>query len=91
MSRSYRKTPSMNVVKPASYMKAKFNRAFRHNQALDFPSGSAYRKAYESWNIHDWRVVGVSYKSFRNDLFKSGNYINEESCRQLYDRWYIRK
>jgi len=54
MSRSYRKTP---IVKDGrtpgpKWAKRKANKKVRHMSNL--PSGKAYKKANESWDIHDF-------------------------------------
>ena len=50
MSRSYKKV--VGWCDSSSFMKRKFNRAFRRN-TFDFPSGKVYRKQYCSYDIID--------------------------------------
>lgn len=52
MSRSRKKHPLIQCCGDKS-LKKMFNRRFRRNKDLDFPSGSAYRKTNESWEICD--------------------------------------
>ncbi len=52
MSRSYKKTVGWCDSQPV--IKRKFNRAFRRN-TFDFPSGKAYKKKYNSYDIADWK------------------------------------
>lgn len=91
MSRSYKHTPSCNCIKPDSSMKRIFNRKLRRTGQLDIPSGNAYRKMNESWEIHDWRVVGYSYARFRDHCIEHDPEFDERTCREEYDKWYRRK
>lgn len=52
MSRSRKKHPLIQCCGDKSLKKI-FNRRFRRNKDLDFPSGSAYRKTNESWELCD--------------------------------------
>jgi len=52
MSRSRKKHPLIQCCGDTSLKKI-FNRRFRHKKDLDFPSGNAYRKTNESWEICD--------------------------------------
>lgn len=52
MSRSRKKHPLIKCAGDKSLKKI-FNRRFRHKKDLDFPSGNAYRKTNESWEICD--------------------------------------
>ena len=52
MSRSYRHTPIVKIpCGPTKISKRLANKAARHK---DIPSGCAYRKVYDSWNIFDY-------------------------------------
>ena len=55
MSRSRKKHPICQICGDKSY-KTIYNRRFRHKKDLDFPSGNAYRKTGESYDICDWKV-----------------------------------
>ena len=52
MSRSRKHQPLIKCAGDKSYKKI-FNRRFRRKKDLDFPSGNAYRRANESWDICD--------------------------------------
>lgn len=52
MSRSRKKHPLIKCCGDKSFKKL-FNRRFRRNKDLDFPSGNAYRKTNESLEICD--------------------------------------
>lgn len=52
MSRSRKKNPIIKTAGDKSLKKI-FNRRFRRNNELDFPSGNAYRKTNEPWEIAD--------------------------------------
>lgn len=52
MSRSRKKHPLIQCCGDKS-LKKTFNRRFRRKKDLDFPSGNAYRKTNESWEICD--------------------------------------
>lgn len=60
MSRSRKKHPLIKCAGDKSLKKI-FNRRFRRNKDLDFPSGNAYRKTNESWEICD--IVMGYFKS----------------------------
>ena len=50
MSRSFKKHPGHYDRSP--FMKAKANEKIRHYK--DLPNGMAYKKVFESYNIHDY-------------------------------------
>lgn len=52
MSRSRKKHPLIQCAGDKGFKKI-FNRRFRHKKDLDFPSGNAYRKTNNSWEIAD--------------------------------------
>lgn len=52
MSRSRKKHPLIQGCGDKSLKKI-YNRRFRHQNDLDFPSGNAYRKTNDSWEICD--------------------------------------
>lgn len=52
MSRSRKKHPLIKCAGDKGFKKL-FNRRFRRKKDLDFPSGNAYRKTNESWDICD--------------------------------------
>ena len=52
MSRSRKKHPLIKCAGDKGFKKI-FNRKFRRKKDLNFPSGNAYRKANESWEISD--------------------------------------
>jgi len=58
MSRSYKKFPGHCDRCP--FMKAKANEKIRHTKNV--PNGMAYKKFFESYNIHDykWVIFGAS-------------------------------
>lgn len=60
MSRSRKKHPLIQCCGDKSFKKI-FNRRFRRKKDLDFPSGNAYRKTNESWEICD--IVMGYFKS----------------------------
>ena len=91
MSRSYKKTPSCHVVKRDGWYKKHYNRKLRRTHLLDIPSGNAYRKMNESWNIDDFHEVGLSYERFRDSQIRMGNYIDEPTSKMQYREWYLRK
>lgn len=98
MSRSRKKTPSCHVIAKQSDFKKIFNRRLRRNFVMDenegvsaIPDGNAYRRMNESYNIDNYTEVGLTYEEFRASLLKRGTFVNEKTCRQDYERWYLRK
>ena len=71
MSRSQKKNPLVLIGDKSC--KKLFNRRFRHQNELDFPSGNAYRKTNCSWDI----------KELAFGYFK-GEDIPEEPCSYQY-------
>lgn len=61
MSRSRKKHPLIQGCGDKSLKKI-YNRRFRHQNDLDFPSGNAYRKTNNSWEICD-----ILFGYFRHD------------------------
>ena len=59
MSRSYKKLPVCKDGGPKwnKFAKRVANKKVRNTPVI--PNGRAYKKVYETWNIHDW----VSYKN----------------------------
>lgn len=92
MSRSYKKTPSCHVVGRDGRMKKVFSRRVRRTTDPDgVPNGGAYRKMNETWDISDCHEVGLSYGEFRKQCIEFGQYEDERSCRNQYEKWYLRK
>jgi len=66
MSRSYRHRPFIGIACTDKTAKKRFNRRFRRTVKDDFPSGSAYRKYNETYDISD----GKSYIHDEKDMRK---------------------
>ena len=62
MSRSYKKHPR---VKDSAdkFMKKYANKKIR--RAKDIPSGKAYKKVFESWDISDWNWIWIKKKKLK--------------------------
>lgn len=65
MSRSQKKHPLIQCCGDKG-LKIFFNRNFRHQNNLDFPSGSAYRKVNKSWEICDVLMGYFTVKEIPN-------------------------
>lgn len=91
MSRSRKKTPCCNVVKPQGDWKRIFNRRVRRNRDLYLPSGNWYRKMNESYLIHDWTVVGVTFLRYSTATNGFADDRTLEEKRLDYEHYYIRK
>lgn len=89
MSRSRKKTPCCNVVKPDGSWKRYFNRKVRHSGGLDVPSGNYYRRMNESYRIHDCRDVGRTFLDY--STIRTPGMVPELHTRDFYERCYIRK
>lgn len=61
MSRSRKKHPWASCIGDKSNKKL-FNRKFRHTANLDFPSGGAYKKTNDSYEICEFKVYGEDWK-----------------------------
>lgn len=65
MSRSYKKTPVIKDGHSGKVAKSYANRKVRHYKNV-LANGKAYRKVYESYDIHD-SIFRYSYESFKKD------------------------
>lgn len=92
MSRSRKKTPSAHIVKKQGWMKAKLSRRVRKfGKASDITDGNACRKLNDSYDIADWHDTWTSFEDFKRQQKNWGRYVDEEQCRNDYERWYKRK
>lgn len=79
MSRSYKKTPVCKEGnRSKKWGKRKANRKVRKTTGLGGKS-NLYRKAYESWNICDYRT------------FKERDVNMKEKDLNFWKKWYLRK
>lgn len=86
MSKSYKKTP---ICKDRNkYGKRQANKVVR--RTFDIKSGSSYKKAYCSYNIHDYYSYSnfEDYKEFRRKL---GFNETEEKMYKDWHKYYVRK
>lgn len=73
MSRSYKKTPiAKDSIKSSANNKRIANRVYRHNNKMELHQRKAYRKHYETWEIHDYVSL----------------YTKEQAIKDYYDREY---
>lgn len=73
MSRSYKKTPiTKDSIKSSANNKRIANRVYRHNNKMELHQRKAYRKHYETWEIHDYVSL----------------YTREQAIKDYYDREY---
>ena len=83
MSRSYKKSP---ICTDYSRKNTKDQKRFANRKvrrAMNVPNGKAYRKYYESWEIHDW----ISRQTLREticDYYTSGYWDSKGN----WNRWY---
>ena len=91
MSRSRKKTPCCNGVKPDGSWKAIYNRKVRRNRDPYFPNGNCYRKMNESYNIHEWRVVGTTFLQYQTPTNIYGHDRTLDEKRLDYERYFLRK
>ena len=83
MSRSYKKSPVCTDYSRGNTKDQKRFANRRARRAKDVPNGKAYRKYYESWEIHDWicrQTLGEAIHSYytRGYWDSKGN----------WNRWY---
>ena len=79
MSRSYKHHPFCTDRKDgAKWWKNQANRKVRHT--MEIPNGKAYRKVYNSWNIHDY----IWYES----RYGAAAWYNRHVTHGLYSWWY---
>lgn len=104
MSRSYKKTPYCGDNK-SNGMKKVANHKVRRllkNPDVDFPH-KAYRKAFCSWDICDYKYIQSSFESYYRDelrrwaewrrysWYKEKPKPTREECWKDYCKIYIRK
>lgn len=89
MSRSYRHSDIMPCACNKS-LKKLYNRRFRrtHKNDTDFPSGNAYRKTNDSWEIVDMKI-DIDWPGFRDDSIEF--FDSEEECFAHWKRCYKSK
>ena len=88
MSRSYKHTPVFKGGKSKHgkrYANKVVRRQARQNPE-NAPTGksNAYRKAYESWNVCDYRFWG-------GPIWREESYFNLRGRRELWEKCYRRK
>lgn len=80
MSRSWKKNKWSKVGDPS--FKKIFNRKIRRNSKyMDLPSGNAYRKVNDSWDICDYR-----FRHEKKDLENWNLYDTDEELERQYRR-----
>lgn len=87
MGKTYRKAGFIKIGDPS--FKKLFNRKLRRTTKEDVesvPSGGAYRKMNDSWDICDAKW-GVSWEEFRDDYLPSW-YGTEDELRSYWKRHY---
>lgn len=88
MSRSYRKHCIIKCAGDTSNKKL-FNRRLRRcNKFQDIPSGKAYRKCNESWDIYDY-ISRYSYNVFKKYNLES--FDSEKDCYKYWKKYYRSK
>ena len=102
MSRSYKKHPACSTVscKENKRRANKRVRSLLKNSDVSLDN-ARFKRAYESWDIRDWREAAPSFEHFyqwrgRFLRFKRGRYVfieqpTRKDCLNLYRRWYVRK
>lgn len=81
MSRSYKKFPCYKCAGDKTNKKT-FNRKLRRTTGIeDIPSGNAYRKMNESWDINDF----VCYCTWEN--YKGWECHKNDNEQELYIEW----
>ena len=91
MSRSFRKKPIRQYAPSSGYWGKKFaNRRVRRYKA-ELSSGSAYKRLYEQWDIHDcWsRCTFAEYKEIEEKwrvwCWNRGRFC--EACTSIWCTW----
>ena len=83
MSRSYKKSPVCTDYSRGNTKDQKRFANRKARRAKDVPNGKAYRKYYESWEIHDWicrQTLGEAIHSY----YTSGYW----DFKGNWNRWY---
>ena len=55
------------------------------------PDGNAYRRMNESYDIDDYHDVGLTFEEYRSAQKYWGHFVDDATCRQQYEKWYLRK
>jgi hypothetical protein len=99
MSRSFKKTPickDCTGTKCLQWSKRQANKKVRRTRSL--ASGKAYRKVYDSWNIHDYsfrktknEYLKSNESSFKHDLMLYGSMENmPERCKRHHNDFKLK-
>lgn len=91
VSRSHRKTPCSHVSPIHGKYKKLYNRRLRRLGFDEVPDGNAYRRMNQSWNIDEARCIGTSYQAYRDSCLRWGDFLDEETCRNEYEKYHLRK
>ncbi len=89
MSRSYKKHPYVTdgTAGSTKRRKRRANKVVRNNENL--PNGSAYKKAYETWDIHDyisrwtWEEAKEAWERGDNEYLKK----HYPTLKEYYRYW----
>lgn len=93
MSRSYKKNPIVKDGRSGKVGKRFANKKVRRYKG-ELPDGKAYRKLYESWDIHDWvfrETLQEHRDRYESDLkayLNGGSQYDPRDTSKRYNRRY---
>ena len=91
MSRSFKHYPHQADSEGSIWRKFSKKRANRRvRQSKDLPSGKAYKKLFETWNIVDW-AWSETWKECEARLREQSLHYNMEEERDRWERGLLRK
>ena len=105
MSRSYKKHPFVSTTTSQSAKHLANRKVRRACKGEKEQKGNSYKKLYCSWDIRDYIERGPSFEAFYQKALQrwkeTGYYPGRgkkhdtpptrEFCRNLYNKWYLRK
>lgn len=92
MTRSRKHIASCGMVAKDRGAKKRFNRRIRRLHLDDeFSRPGDFRRVNETWDIEDGRKHHASYEGYRHARKRLGEFKDEKSCREEFEKLFLRK
>ena len=92
MTRSRKHVASCGMTAKDRGAKKRFNRRIRRTHLdREFCRPGDFRHANETWDIEDGRDHHASYEGYRDARKRLGMFEDERSCREEFERMFLRK
>jgi hypothetical protein len=92
MSRSRKHIACCGMVAKDRGAKKRFNRRIRRARLdRDFCRPGDFRRANETWEIEEGRDHHATYEGYRDVRKRLGEFKDERSCREEFEKQFLRK